>query len=230
MSSEPDMPPKKGAQGRKKDAIHFVNARPASETERLDIKRMVRAHVGKWISTQTKDRAAGPAVVVDPPLVPSAEHTDPSQAFELDSDDPYLPSTCASSTLSPVSSASSRASPESCISSSSHTAIPVTTAPPHTQAELTLAIIPPRTIFPPSNPDLRHPQSDDQDGVVYTSDGSDTPSPPHNGEYIETVGAGRLDPFRAYAAQFEPEFVQISEEYCTSISTFAFIIKTKRSC
>lgn len=230
MSSEPDMPPKKGAQGRKKDAIHFVNARPASETERLDIKRMVRAHVGKWISTQTKDRAAGPAVVVDPPLVPSAEHTDPSQAFELDSDEPYLPSTCASSTLSPVSSASSRGSPESCISSSSHTAIPITTAPPHTQAELTLAIIPPRTIFPPSNPDLCHQQGDDQDGVVYSSDGSDTPSPPHNGEYIETVGAGRLDPFRAYSSQFEPEFVQISEEYCTLTSTFAFTINQKRSC
>lgn len=42
---------------RKRDGIHFVNARPASETERLKAQRLVRAHVGRWISDQTKDRA-----------------------------------------------------------------------------------------------------------------------------------------------------------------------------
>ena len=41
---------------KKKDQIHFVNARPSSETEKLRIQRMVRAHVGKWISDQTRDR------------------------------------------------------------------------------------------------------------------------------------------------------------------------------
>lgn len=41
---------------RKKDGIHFVNARPESETERLRTQRLVRAHVGRWISDQTKDR------------------------------------------------------------------------------------------------------------------------------------------------------------------------------
>ncbi|KAL4911838.1 hypothetical protein BDW62DRAFT_41826 [Aspergillus aurantiobrunneus] len=218
MSSEPEMPPKRGAQGRKKDAIHFVNARPASETERLDIKRMVRAHVGKWISTQTKDRAAGSAVVVDPPaLVTSAENPDPtSQAFELDSDEPYLPSTSASSTLSPASSASSRGSPESCISNSSQTAIPICTAPPHSQPELTLAILPSRTIVSLSNPESCPRQCDGQEGCQCGSPESDTPSPPHSGEYIETVGAGCLDPFRNYMSQFEPEIVQVSEEYCLS--------------
>ncbi|KAL4975953.1 hypothetical protein BDW66DRAFT_136279 [Aspergillus desertorum] len=41
---------------------------------------MVRAHVRKWISTQTKDRAAGSAVVpVDPPPVTSAG---PDAAFK----------------------------------------------------------------------------------------------------------------------------------------------------
>lgn len=38
------------------DGIHFVNARPSSEIERLKAQRLVRAHVGKWISDQTKDR------------------------------------------------------------------------------------------------------------------------------------------------------------------------------
>ncbi|EAW10954.1 uncharacterized protein ACLA_065880 [Aspergillus clavatus NRRL 1] len=52
------MPLSTPAKGRKKDPIHFVNARPTSETERLRIQRLVRAHVGKWISDQTKDRSA----------------------------------------------------------------------------------------------------------------------------------------------------------------------------
>lgn len=42
---------------RKRDGIHFVNARPSSETERLNAQRLVRAHVGRWISDQTKDRS-----------------------------------------------------------------------------------------------------------------------------------------------------------------------------
>ncbi|CAG8253481.1 unnamed protein product [Penicillium salamii] len=36
--------------------IHFVNARPSSEIEKLKAQRQVRAHVGRWISDQTKDR------------------------------------------------------------------------------------------------------------------------------------------------------------------------------
>ncbi|KAL2824804.1 hypothetical protein BDW59DRAFT_83005 [Aspergillus cavernicola] len=221
MGSDAGNPANKGAPGRKKDAINFVNARPASETERLDIKRLVRAHVGKWISTQTKDRAAGSAVAVDPPLVTSAERSDSAaQAFvkfELDSDDPYLPSTSASSTLSPASSASSRASPESCISSSSHTALPIWSASPLSQPEFSLAVIPSRTIIPSPILDTNHSQCDGQDGCQLAgSPGSDTPSPPHSGEYIEFVGAGCLDPFRAYPSQFEPELIRISEEYCLS--------------
>ncbi|RAH49419.1 uncharacterized protein BO95DRAFT_284167 [Aspergillus brunneoviolaceus CBS 621.78] len=51
---------KRATSGRKRDAIHFVNARPTSENERLKIQRLVRAHVGKWISDQTKDRSTVP--------------------------------------------------------------------------------------------------------------------------------------------------------------------------
>ncbi|OQD83029.1 hypothetical protein PENANT_c018G08211 [Penicillium antarcticum] len=42
---------------KQKDGIHFVNARPASEIEKLKAQRLVRAHVGRWISDQTKDRS-----------------------------------------------------------------------------------------------------------------------------------------------------------------------------
>ncbi|CAG7939824.1 unnamed protein product [Penicillium nalgiovense] len=52
------MASKKKQPAKKKDAIHFVNARPSSETERLKAQRLVRAHVGRWIS-ETKDRSAG---------------------------------------------------------------------------------------------------------------------------------------------------------------------------
>ncbi|KAJ5096372.1 Protein of unknown function DUF3468 [Penicillium alfredii] len=55
MSSRKNQPA-----GHKKDGIHFVNARPASETEKLKTQRLVRAHVGKWISDQTRDRSTAP--------------------------------------------------------------------------------------------------------------------------------------------------------------------------
>lgn len=43
---------------RKRDRVRFVNARPtSSERERLKAQRLVRAHVGRWISDQTKDRS-----------------------------------------------------------------------------------------------------------------------------------------------------------------------------
>ncbi|KAJ5342861.1 Protein of unknown function DUF3468 [Penicillium brevicompactum] len=42
------------------EGIHFVNARPADEDEKLKGQRLVRAHVGKWISDQTKDREPRP--------------------------------------------------------------------------------------------------------------------------------------------------------------------------
>ncbi|KAL2864951.1 uncharacterized protein BJX67DRAFT_389649 [Aspergillus lucknowensis] len=195
----------KSASGRKKDAINFVNARPASESERLNIKRLVRAHVGKWISTQTKDRAADR---LRRPLPP----------FYLRFFDPYLPSTSASSTLSPASSASSRGSPDSCISNSSHTAIPVFTAPPHSLSELSHAVVPPQNLIP-SPPTLEICRQCDGhgDGCLCTESlGSDTPSPPYSEDYIEVVGAGSLDPFRIYPSQIEPELIQISEEYCLS--------------
>ncbi|KAJ5806777.1 hypothetical protein N7474_010369 [Penicillium riverlandense] len=49
---------KKPTPARKKEGIHFVNARPSSETEKINAQRLVRAHVGRWISDQTKDRSS----------------------------------------------------------------------------------------------------------------------------------------------------------------------------
>ncbi|KAJ5951667.1 uncharacterized protein N7479_010080 [Penicillium vulpinum] len=53
------MASRKKQPSKKKDSIHFVNARPSTESERLKAQRLVRAHVGRWISDQTKDRSTG---------------------------------------------------------------------------------------------------------------------------------------------------------------------------
>ncbi|KAL4753438.1 hypothetical protein BDW72DRAFT_32595 [Aspergillus terricola var. indicus] len=96
---------------------------------------MVRAHIGKWISTQTQDRAAGSTVVpVDPPLVTSAR---PDAVFENDSDEPSLPSTDASSNLSSPSSQSSPGSDHSCSSQPA----PLCLGSSRSQVE-TLAVVP----------------------------------------------------------------------------------------
>ncbi|KAL4994722.1 hypothetical protein BDV10DRAFT_145581 [Aspergillus recurvatus] len=199
------MPPKPGlSRHQKDDVIHFINARPASETERLSIKRMVRAHVGKWISSQTKDRAAGSAVVpVDPSPVTSAG---PDAAFENDSVGPCLPSTDASPSSS---SPSWQSSPESCNSCSSQPAL-IHSGPSHLQAE-TL------TVFPRTPGHSKTDICDCYDGQERCRCGlSELGSLSCPGEYIEAIGAGCLDPFRVYASQYEPELIRASEEYCLS--------------
>lgn len=237
------MPPKKHPAGRHgpKDAINFVNARPSSESEKLDIKRAVRAHVGKWISTQTsKDRigvaadadadagvGAGPAVVVHPaPLVDISGNTEQGAlAFELDSDEAFPPasasasaSSASASALSPGSSLSSRGSPDSSISSSSHNSasVPVSNAA-QSQRELAGALVPAQNYVHSAVPEASHRCHGQEDCRCGSSDPD---ASAHPEERIEEIGAGCLDPFRAYAGQFEPELVRTSEEYCTSVPVF----------
>lgn len=67
--------------GQHKDGIHFVNARPSSETEKLTAQRLVRAHVGQWISDQTtRDRSTASESVstVAPPKATTAARAGPS--------------------------------------------------------------------------------------------------------------------------------------------------------
>ncbi|PTU22136.1 hypothetical protein P175DRAFT_0523291 [Aspergillus ochraceoroseus IBT 24754] len=227
------MPANGGARERKRDAIHFVNARPASETERLTIRRMVRAHVGKWISTQTKDRAAGSTLVEPPPSIittttTTTENTPElpsSRPLDFDPDESFFPSPSTSSTISPPPSHSSCASPESCVSHASH-GVPLpsqqqypppppplpSSAPSESQTDLSLALVPART-----NLDNFHHRCDGPGCQCGTwSVGSDSPSPPPEGGFIEAIGAAYIDPFRTYPSQFEPELIQISETYCLS--------------
>ncbi|CEL06808.1 hypothetical protein ASPCAL09980 [Aspergillus calidoustus] len=212
------MPADKGAPKVKRDTIHFVNAYPTSETERLNNKRLVRAHVGQWISTQTKGRivaaAAGPASLVEPPLAASDDRPHPPvEAVDADSDDPYLSSTSPSSTFTSGSSPSSHDSPGSSTSSASRDVTPIFPKAPHPR--LPLVIIPSQTGTPsPANAYSYQQQVDDEDERSF-ADWAESGTSSSRG-YIEIVGAGSLDPFRAYPTNIDPKLIRLSDEYCIS--------------
>ncbi|KAJ0420379.1 hypothetical protein BJY00DRAFT_138173 [Aspergillus carlsbadensis] len=217
------MPPNKGAPKGKRDTIHFVNAHPSSEAERLNNKRLVRAHVGQWISTQTKDRlvaaAAGPASSVEPPPATSDDRPHPPvEVVDADSDDPYFPSTSPSSTFTSGSSFSSHNSPGSSISSTSRNVIPIFPKAPHPRSELPLAIIPSQAGAPSlANAYFNRQRVDDEEeDSSADSPESGTLSPSSSEGYIEIVGAGSLDPFRVYPTTIDPELIRMSDEYCIS--------------
>ncbi|OQD92424.1 hypothetical protein PENSOL_c041G01590 [Penicillium solitum] len=187
----------------KKDGIHFVNARPASETERLKAQRLVRAHVGRWISDQTKDRSAGessnprarPILNAVPPIPaidrartglstfsivsrPSSAHrgNNPGQSFVFAND-------------SRSNQAAYRDSP-----------------------------------FPPSQASDSSDSSSSDDASTVTEFSSqalavirfnDRSSP----ETFERNVSGVFDPFATYPAprSFEPEMINLSERYLTDV-------------
>ena len=133
------MPPNKGAAGRKKDAIHFVNARPSSEGERLKIQRLVRAHVGKWISDQTKDRS----IESEANSSRDASRENASRTVDLDGDETML--NLYPPSLSCRSSVSS-CSPESVSSNNSLTVIQ--TVPTSAwDAQQTMSVVPTSQLY-----------------------------------------------------------------------------------
>ncbi|CAI7617132.1 unnamed protein product [Penicillium crustosum] len=186
----------------KKDSIHFVNARPASETERLKAQRQVRAHVGRWISDQTKDRSTGessnlraqPVRSAVPPLptidrtraslssfsivsCPSGAHrgNNPGQSFVFATDSRSSQAAYRDSPFPP-----SQASDSSDSSSSDDAS---------TMSEFSQAL-----------------------AVIRFNDRS---SP----ERLERNVSGVLDPFATYPApaSFEPEIINLSERYLTGV-------------
>ncbi|KAF7592132.1 hypothetical protein BBP40_000680 [Aspergillus hancockii] len=202
------MPPTKGAAGCKKDAIHFVNARPSSERERLKIQRLVRAHVGKWISDQTKDRA----IETEPSnnrssLSHDVPRDNASRIVDFDGDETlnmYPP---------PLSSRSS-GSPTSPESASSNNSLAYMQTIPSTQ--------PITSIVPAShyraNPAI---QCEMEYEYEYDRDSQDsspeTCSPPGPTERIETIGAAFIDPFLTYPWRHSPEIANACQSYCTSV-------------
>lgn len=190
--------------GRKKDGIHFVNARPTSETERLKAQRLVRAHVGRWISDQTKDRSSAASDSSTPNAVRAASH--PSHV--RDSISPPLP---APSDHAPGPSSYPLVSPSSlCPTTRAHGVTPGF-APafddrPHREWQ--------GSPFPPSHHSDSSDSSDDCSTVTVLSSEPAAVIPWSEPSRFEPQISGSFDPFCTYPSNFSPEVVNVCESYC----------------
>ncbi|CDM38170.1 transcriptional regulator family: Fungal Specific TF [Penicillium roqueforti] len=184
----------------KKDSIHFVNARPASETERLKAQRLVRAHVGRWIS-ETKDRSAGESSssrIRPVRALPAVAHAGPG------------PGPGPSYTLVSRPSSSHRGSNPG----------QFTFAHNSRSNQAAYRDSP----FPPSQASDSSDSSSSDDASTVTTFSSealavirfnDRSSP----ERLERNLSGVFDPFATYPApkSFEPEMINLSERYLTGV-------------
>ena len=177
---------------RKRDGIHFVNARPASETERLKAQRLVRAHVGRWISDQTKDRATASEH-------PSSSARRSSRTSISINTDPAAPSSSFPLVSHP---------PPYTV----HRALPIGTAAPR-------PVDWPRSPFPPFHrSDSSDSSSSDGPNAVENSatNFGDPATITHWNEVsrIEPVISGFVDPFSQYPSNYAPDLVNLCESYC----------------
>jgi hypothetical protein len=203
------MPLSKGAKAPAKESIHFVNARPTSENEKLRIQRLVRAHVGKWISDQTKDRSS--VGESSDSNSNREESRDPaSEILEIDTEETLFPSS------SSPSAGSSRESPESTVSRS-----------------LSLSIRPASYVpLPPvASSHIHVSVEDDAEGhgeynrcqLVADSANRETTCSPgqENGSLpgytIKAMGRNVFDPFHTYPSHYSPEVVHACERYCIDV-------------
>lgn len=192
MASRKNQPP-----ARKRDGIHFVNARPSSEQERSEAQKLVRAHVGRWISDQTKDRSI------------SFESSGPSRSTD---------SLGGSISPLPTNSNGPRPSSFSLVSRPS----PHPTRPAHVLPHglpVSLDQVPDRewqrSPFPPSHASDSSESSDDASTVANFPSGPAAIVPWHAFSPIEPPISSALDPFLTHPSRFKPEVVNMCEEYCS---------------
>ncbi|KAJ5484607.1 hypothetical protein N7453_012075 [Penicillium expansum] len=197
------MASRKKQPSKKKDGIHFVNARPSSEIERLKAQRLVRAHVGRWISDQTKDRSAGessnprarPVRNAVPPL-PTIDRAGPGPSSFSIVSRPSSSHRVGNLGQSFVFAHDSRSN------QAAYRGLP----------------------FPPSQASDSSDSSSSDDASTVTALSSealavirfnDRSSP----ERLERNLSGVFDPFATYPAprNFEPEMINLSERYLTGV-------------
>lgn len=226
----------KDASSRRKneDQIHFVNARPSSETEKLRIQRMVRAHVGKWISDQTRDRdpAENPnqliadqhthnhhnAVHSGLPEVQSRQGLS-DRDMSADSlrrvivkEEPELeqkPSSgncSSSSSSSPEVGSSGQSSPEAEYAGvGSHRSLVHTVRSSHDPRNKTARV--------KDNNPSHNGGSGNNNGHAAATHGLPT---------MDRIDSNSWNPFHAYPSHYSPEFVRFHEGYSTSSSSNVF--------
>lgn len=223
------MASKKNQRGgiRKSDGIHFVNARPSSETERIKAQRLVRAHVGRWISDQTrdKDRTAEAASNSVSSIRSSASGSTSASASTSTSFSPL--SIVASTGLTPPNN------PQGA-QAATHPSLPSDDGPPSSFIVVSRPSPQPtryapaprrgitarglnqrplrewqRSPFPPSH------ASDSSD----SSDDAASPTEPiafipwHEVTRVEPQISGLFDPFGTYPTEFSPDLVNPCETY-----------------
>lgn len=203
MASKKNKPPA----ARKRDGIHFVNARPSSNEERITAQRLVRAHVGRWISDQTKDR---------------------STPFESSAPPRSLNSLRDSTSPLPTSSSGHGPSSYSLVSRPS----PYSTQPAHVlphSLPVSLDPVPERewqrSPFPPSHASDSSDSSDDASTVVNIPHDPTAIMPWRAVSPIEPLISSALDPFSTQPSRLRTAVVNICEEYC--LWTYSY--KTVRS-
>ena len=190
---------------KQKDQIHFVNARPSSETEKLKIQRMVRAHVGKWISDQTRDRAGGE---------PASEGENSLQVqMQVQMQMQNMGESERGAVLEECEELSR--SEESTEAGSSHSSPPVESGATGTDAEQKVVAIRSSSRTPgewqqrstprPHDHTVHHehPTLNDSQAVAVSS----------RPEYIDRTGSVPWDPFHTYPSHYSPEFINLHERY-----------------
>lgn len=178
---------KKQNNPRKRDGIHFVNARPTSETERLKAQKLVRAHVGRWISDQTKDRSAA---TERSSISPSR-----SSRTSISSDD-------AGPSSFPLVSR-----PPPYVAQRTLTVGTGTSQPPQRDWQ--------RSSVAVSQVSDSSDSSGSDDAAEVTNFGDSVTVIPWNEvTRIEPVISGFLDPFAQHPSNFAPEVVNMCESYC----------------
>lgn len=202
---------KKNQSQNQKDQIHFVNARPSSETEKLKIQRMVRAHVGKWISDQTRDRStegsSAPELETGTGgIMQETERDDgtpgTSRVALLDEYEGLSRSSSSPDVVEPLSRSSSESNAPVLIpgGSSEQRLVhrPVVKPQPHT---------PHRTPTPQQMSTSIHEHSHTYNHNQEVSRlRLPTPS-------IDRIGVSAWDPFHTYPSRYSPEFIRLHEGY-----------------
>ncbi|PYH91102.1 hypothetical protein BO71DRAFT_433222 [Aspergillus ellipticus CBS 707.79] len=223
------------AAGRKQEPIHFVNARPASDLERANIQRLVRAHVGRWISDQTKERS--PADSPDSQSLSDSASRSPSRRPGLHRDHlPLTPPNCTPSSVcptpptflpnspSPSRSPSAATTPSESMSSTLLEQIPMRRRAASEKLHMHDPIDPDEMeIFPASSGHSRDQSRDGSPGEQ--KEPTQAPNPfslsapliPHPEGHIETFGCQAVDPFCQNPLNYFQREVSDTEEYCLRV-------------
>lgn len=206
---------KKNQNQNQKDQIHFVNARPSSETEKLKIQRMVRAHVGKWISDQTRDRSAegssapgleiGMGGIIQETGREEGANDGTPGTSRVTFLDEYEGLSRSSSSPDVVES-SSRSSSES------NAPVPVTGS----SSEQRLAHRP--VVKPQSHTPHRTPTPQQMSTSIHEiphtyNHTPEVARPRLPTPSIDRIGISSWDPFHTYPSRYSPEFIRLHEGY-----------------